>query len=304
AAAAWLQRLDAAQHAHALGIVLSLAAGNMEFLSDGAWTKRLHPGWAAVCGITAAAFAASGYIGPAAPLEGRYGLYNTLLGAGGWELGALGEDLGRDWRTLGVAFKPYPACHFNHAFADCALHLRREHALEAAEIASVTALIHPHQVAIVCEPLAAKQRPQNAYEAQFSVPWIVAAALARGRFTLAEIEPDALVDPALTTLAARVDYADDPHSSYPQYYSAGLLVRTHDGRELYHHIAVNRGTDANPMTESEILDKYRDNATRWVSAGQAERIADGVLSLDAAPNLGELAHALSAAAPPDQRRAC
>ena len=119
------------------------------------------------------------------------------------------------------------------------------------------------------------------------------AALARGQFTLAEIAADALADPTLQELAARVRHAEDPRSRYPQYYSGGLVVRTHDGRELEHHIAVNRGADTNPMSEDDILDKYNRNAAPAVGANHAERIADIVLCLDSAPNLDELADALA-----------
>ena len=116
----------------------------------------------------------------------------------------------------------------------------------------------------MCEPLAAKRKPANAYEAQFSVPYMIAASLIHDRFTLDELEPAALVDGAILDLAARVDYRDDPRSAYPQYYSAGLIVRTCDGRTLEHHIRVNRGADDDPMSESEIYAKFRANAARAV----------------------------------------
>lgn len=293
AAAARLSGLDAARSAHALGIVLSFASGSMAFVADGAWTKRLHPGWAAHAGITAAAFAAADYVGPAAPLEGRFGLYETLLGADATPaLDTFGNDLGSDWRTLGVAFKPYPACHFNHAFAECALALRTA-GLHAADVARITALVHPDQVPVVCEPLAAKQAPANAYEAQFSVPWIVAASLCHGRFTLAELEDAARADTETRALAARVDYASDPDSRYPAYYSGGLVVETHDGRTLRHHVAVNRGARERPMSEQEILDKFHANAARSIPRDAAERIVDGVLGLADAPTLDSLAAALA-----------
>ncbi|MEQ8662560.1 MAG: MmgE/PrpD family protein, partial [Gammaproteobacteria bacterium] len=275
---------------------LSFASGSMAFVADNTWTKRLHPGWAAAAGITAAAFAAAGYVGPGAPLEGRFGLYETLLGAAATrDLDAFGDDLGHTWRTLGVAFKPYPACHFNHAFAECALALRAD-GLRAEDVAQVTALVHPDQVPVVCEPLAAKQAPARAYDAQFSVPWTVAACLRHGRFTLAELTDDALADPATRALAARVGHADDPDSRYPEYYSGGLVVTTRDGRTLRHHVAVNRGTREKPMSEQEILDKFHANAARSIPRAAAARIATCVRGLATAPDLDALAAALAVTA--------
>ena len=294
AAAAWLNGLTQSQFKDALGITLSMASGNLEFLADGAWTKRLHPGWAGVAGLTAAALAAQDFKGPERPFEGRFGLYNTLLGpAHGIDFDIIGDDLGRDWRTTGTAFKPYPACHFNHAFADCTLELKRKHALKIDDIESITALIHTDEVAVVCEPLLEKRRPKNHYEAQFSVPYIIAASFMRDRFTLAELEPDARDDPNILALADRIGYAQDPDSAYPKYYSGSLIVNTRDGRQLEHHEAVNRGATANPLSETDILEKYHGNAGLFLSRSAAERLADIVLCLETAPDLTELTRRLT-----------
>src|SRR5215831_15018827 len=79
-AAARILGLDADRATMAQGITLSMASGSLEFLEDGAWTKRLHPGWAGVAGITAATLAKHGYVGPRAAYEGRFGLYASHLG--------------------------------------------------------------------------------------------------------------------------------------------------------------------------------------------------------------------------------
>jgi len=295
-AASWLKGLNAAQCRDALGIVLSMAGGSMEFLQDGASTKRMHPGWAAVCGVTATALAAHGFSGPRAAIEGRFGLYNTLLGSThGIDTDALCGELGRDWQTLDIAFKPYPACHFNHAFADCALALKRAHGIDAAAIAHVTAYIHADQVAAVCEPLGAKRRPASAYEAQFSVPYMVAAAWRHGRFTLAELEPAAWSDTETLALAARVDYAIDAQSAYPAAYSAALEVSLHDGRRFFHREAVNRGARENPLSRADIHAKFSANVREVTDAAHAAHIAAAVETLDRAPDLTALAQALAAA---------
>ncbi|MCZ6894092.1 MAG: MmgE/PrpD family protein, partial [Gammaproteobacteria bacterium] len=101
-------------------------------------------------------------------------------------------------------------------------------------------------------------------------------------------------DPAIVALAARIDYAEDPESAYPKYYSGSLVVNTHDGRRLEHREAVNRGADANPLSESDILEKYFDNTRLALKPSAAERLADIVLCLESAPDLQELAAALTA----------
>jgi 2-methylcitrate dehydratase PrpD len=296
-AAGRLGDLSVPQIVHAQGIALSMAGGSLEFLSDGAWTKRQHPGWAGVCGITAAGMAKQGFVGPKEAYEGRYGLFKLHLGChiGGtadYDLTACTKGLGEEWELFNVAFKPYPACHFNHAFVDAALALRDTHGLRPEDVDSVTALIGEGQMPVVCEPEADKRRPKNAYEAQFSVHYIIAAALTRGRFTLDELDASAFTDPAVVALCDRITFAADPDTNYPRYYSGEVVVRTKDGRELRHREAHNRGSDANPLTVSDIEAKYWANATRAVSRERAQRVLDAVMGLDKADDLMELGDAL------------
>ena len=291
--AARLAGLSEREAAMAQGIALSMAAGSLEFLSDGAWTKRIHPGWAAVAGITAAALAGGGFQGPSAPYEGRYGLYNLHLGADHEaRLDMATAALGEVWELENVAFKPYPACHFNHAFADAALALRRDHGLRPEDVDSITGYIADAQANVVCRPEETKKRPQNSYDAQFSMHYTIAAALKHGRFTLDEIDPGAISDPEVLALADRVEFAIDPDSAFPRYYSGEIRVRTRDGRELRHREAVNRGSDANPLSAEDIAAKFRDNAARAVAPERVERIFEAVMTLDRAPDLSELDAAL------------
>lgn len=295
-AAGRLMDLSAGQLHHAQGIALSMAAGSLEFLADGAGTKRMHPGWAGACGITAAAMAKQGFTGPAAPYEGRYGLYALYMAdAAQVDVAAIGAGLGQSWEMEKVAFKPFPACHLSHAFIDAALALRREHGVRPDEVEAITARIGAGPVPVICEPRADKRRPGSAYEAQFSLYYLVAAALRHGRFSLAELDQAALADPATLALAAKVGYEIDPNSAYPRYYDGEVEIRLADGRTVTHREAVNRGSDANPLTAEEVATKFHGNATRAVSGRRAQRIHDAVMALDDATDLDALADALSLA---------
>jgi len=294
-AAGYLAGHDAAALTSAQGIALSMASGSMEFLADGAWTKRLHPGWAASSAMTAAALGASGFRAPPLPFEGRFGLYQALLREDrGERLLACAADLGRHWEMRLVALKPYPVCHFNHAFGDAMLTLR-EAGLQAADVARVTARIHPNQVAVVCEPQAAKRRPSSDYDAKFSLAFFVAAILVRGRFTLNELADECLHDPEILALCDRFSYVPDETSRFPQYYSGSLEVHTHDGRVLVADEPINRGSDARPLTPAEIERKFMDNATLAIEAARAEQLFACIMALDEARDLGEIDRLLGAA---------
>lgn len=291
-----LMGLSPAQLRHAQGIALSMAAGSFEFLEDGAWTKRLHPGWAAACGITAAALAKGGFVGATRVYEGRFGLYRSHLGpleaTCDYSLATAG--LGEVWEVMNVAVKPYPACHFTHGCLDAAAALSAEPGFRPAEIAQVTALVPEGVVSTVCEPLEGKRRPQNAYDAQFSIPYQVATMLLRGRFTLAELEPEVLADPEVLALAAKVDYATDPETTFPRHYSGEVRVRLADGRGLRRREPINRGAPDRPLAHAEIVEKFGANAATVVSPGRAREVQDLVLGMDRQRHAAGLAQRLAA----------
>ena len=295
-AAGWLMDLSETQLRQAQGIALSMASGSLEFLADGAGTKRMHPGWAGACAITAAAMAKQGFTGPAAPYEGRYGLFSSYMpDDASVDLAGIGATLGEAWEMENVAFKPFPACHLAHACIDAALALKREHGFGVDDIEAIVARVGAGPVPVICEPEAEKRRPTTAYEAQFSVHYMIAAALRRGRFTLAELDAEALNDPSIQALAAKVSYEVNPDSAYPRYYDGEVDIRFADGRMLKHLEAKNRGSDGNPLTADDIVDKFLGNATRAVSRRRAERVRAAVIALDTALDLDDLADALSLA---------
>ncbi len=279
----------------AQGIALSVASGSMEFLQDGAWTKRMHPGWAAVGGYTAATMARHGFAGPRQAYEGRFGLFRSHLGTlmDQADLSLATEGLGEVWEVPLVSIKPIAACHFTHASADAAAILHDKHGLTASDIASVRVLVPAEVVKTVCEPVATKQRPQNSYDAQFSIPYAVATCLLRGSFGLQHLEDAALQDAEVIALAHKVKYEIDPNSPFPRYYSGEVIVTTTDGRELRHREEVNRGASDRPLSGAEIEKKFMGNATLAASAARAQQLMETVLTLDSASTARGLAQALA-----------
>lgn len=284
-----MRALDAGALAAAQGIVGSMAAGSLEFLSTGAWTKRLHPGWAAQCGITAAAWAEAGFEAPPEVYEGRYGLYRTHVHPGRQvDLNRCTDGLGSRWETMAVAVKPFPACHFTHAFADAALNLRERHAIDANDVAAVMCRIAAGEIPVVCEPAANKQAPRSAYDAQFSVPYVVAVCLERGQFTLDQLDQSVLIDPAILDLARRISYEEDPESGYPEVFSGEVQIRLKDGRVVKHREQVNRGAEDRPLSGDEIVAKYHTNARRSLESEQIMRLEEEVMGLDEANDITSL----------------
>ncbi|MBS0559081.1 MAG: MmgE/PrpD family protein, partial [Proteobacteria bacterium] len=135
-AAARVFGLDAGQVAGALGTVLSQAAGSLQFLANGAWTKRFQVGWAASNGLVAATLVREGFRGASEALEGRHGFMRAYAPNPTPERAV--RDLGTTFELMHTAVKPYPSCRYGHAGIDAALALRSEHGLRPEEIEGVT----------------------------------------------------------------------------------------------------------------------------------------------------------------------
>ena len=300
--AARLLGLPAEAIAAAQGIAASTAAGVQVFLEEGAWTKRMHPGWAAVAGITAAHLAQHGFKAPSRPYEGRFGLFETHLQhpAAPIDLPYQLASLGQVWELAETAIKPYPVCHFIHGCADAAIELHAQ--IDPADIVRVEALLPADTLPIVAEPPASKIRPANDYEAKFSAQFVIATCLLKGAFGLADLLPKALADAAILELASRVKCSSDPDSAFPSYFSGGVRLVLRDGRELFRHVRVNSGAGERALTPQAVANKFMASAVMTVPQEHAERIRDAVLRLEllTAP---ELAALVRGAAPHTDRAA-
>jgi 2-methylcitrate dehydratase PrpD len=283
-----LMGLPAAALMHTLGICGSQAAGLQAFLDDGAWTKRLHPGWAAHSGIVAAQLASRGFRGPASVLEGRFGLYATHVGSAAFTAERLTRGLGQEWEAARLAFKPYPVCHFSHASMDAALHLREKYHLDPQDIVAGEVLVPEAIVPIVCEPLPDKQAPTSTYGALFSLPFCVASHLLYGQARLDSFSETALRDQKVLEMAAKIGYCVEPWPEFPSTFPGGLRLRLRNGTTVEWREPVNRGHPDNPLPAEAVRDKFRDNARRVFDVARVEDIITAVAHLEELPLVSEL----------------
>src|SRR5277367_2518765 len=150
--------LDAKQIVDALGIAGSMAGGIIEYLAEGAWTKRLHAGWAAQSGIRAALLARSGFVGPRTVFEGTHGLFNGFAHTADGDYGKLLGGFGTNWVAASLAFKPFACGTMTHPYIDCAIRLAGR-GVDAESIAEIVCEVAEGTVHRLWEPLALKQAP-------------------------------------------------------------------------------------------------------------------------------------------------
>jgi 2-methylcitrate dehydratase PrpD len=276
-----LAKLPEPELTSALGIAGSQASGLFEYVVSGASVKSSHPGWAAHNGIVATRLARCGVSGPESVFEGRFGFYNTFTDHDPEELALddLYRDLGERWYTPELSYKPFPCCHFNHAFLDCAAQLVSE-GLTAEDVERVVCYAAPEIIPVVCEPKEAKAAPQSGYEARFSLPYSVAVMLCHGQVGLDTYSRENIADKRLLALARRVDYESDSTTSYPKSFPGRVEITTRDSQTFSRHVEFNRGGPQNSMSEEEILQKFRDNASRVLTSNDVERLMDTIWHLE------------------------
>jgi 2-methylcitrate dehydratase PrpD len=166
--------------------------------------------------------------------------------------------------------------------------LREEHGLTPDQVASVTIGLDERQFGVVVEPIEAKRAPQSEYDAKFSVPYAVATALCKGRFTLADLEDAARMDPEVLSLAQRIECTHEERSRYPDAFSGGVKITLTDGTELERFEAVNRGAEGQLLAAEQVKAKFLDNCALTISAEKAEQLWSTMLNLDEVNNVAEL----------------
>jgi 2-methylcitrate dehydratase PrpD len=296
AAAARVLRLTTDKTAHALALAGSQASGINEYLSNSSSAKSLHTGWSAHAGILAAILAQSGMTGPMSVFEGRDGALRAYGLREDCDVAQLDADLGDRWETARISIKPYPCCHFAHAFVDCVGTLLDKGAA-AADIASLHCVVPEIELALICEPFEQKLKPATPYAAKFSLPYLLAARIADGRIDHGSFEPANISRPDVLALAAKVSYrvAAAGETPFPRTFPGWVEARLADGRVLVERLDANRGHPDNPLALEEVAAKFRDNAAAALGEAGVARVIALIRALPVtAP--ADLARALAAPA--------
>lgn len=262
-------RVDDKTFASAQGIAGSMAGGIIEYLAEGASTKRMHPGWAAQSGLRAVELARAGFEGPRTVWEGTHGLLHGFANTTDGDWGKLLEGFGERWISETIAFKPYACGTMIHPFIDCARRLSllrgSERGLAIDDISAISCDTAEGYVHRLWEPLDAKRRPPNPYAAKFSIPWCLGYAMLHGPVGLDAFTDANVRDPAILAIAGKVGYRVNPQDPYPNEYTGHVRITMRDGRVLEERQPHLRGGHREPLSRAEIEEKFRANCAygRW-----------------------------------------
>lgn len=286
-----------------MGIAYSQAAGTHQVTRDAALTKRMQPGLAAKAAILSAELARRGVRGAQNVFEGTDGLFRTYL-RDRCDTEALREQLGTRFHFADLSYKPYPCCRFNHAAIDAALAIRSQPGFRPERVRRIMVGVNRQAFEAVCTPPEIRRAPRTIVQAQFSIPYAVACALADGAVQLRHYTQEALAQPDILALAACAECRTDPaiEAKWGRTISpAELLVETEDAvcRARVDH---PRGHAHAPMTPADFEAKLRDclafSGVPWPD-GTAERLAVLTRRVEQLADVRELVAAVApgAAAP-------
>lgn len=243
--------LDVQKTRHALGIAeyhgprspMMRCIDHPTMLKDGS-------GWGGMCGVLAAYFAAEGFSGaPASTVEGE-------------EVGSIWADLGKAWLMRRLYFKPYACCRWSQPAVEATLQLLAQQQISLDEIALIE--VHTFEEATHLN----RTRPENTEQAQYSLPYPVAAAAYAGRLDPAQVSPPGIFEEKVLQLAERVETSvdEDLDQRFPEEALARVAIRTKDGRSLTSPVCAARGDPGDPLSDAELDDKF----SRLVGARLAE----------------------------------
>lgn len=292
ATAAYLFGLDAERTADALGLAGSCAADNMEFLADGAMSKRVQPGKAAHDGILAAELAHHGVTGPRTILEGRYGFwrYTESLDAARFT-----RDLGSRFAVCEVFVKKHASCLGNAPAIDGVLAILRETGLRPDQVREVRVGVRSSTHAMVGEPREIRVRPQTMLDAQMSLPYSLAVAMLDGEAGVAQFSPERLRDPAALALADRIHSYVHPdlEGAKAGNLTSYLELTTTDGTRYARRLVTYCGHPDDPMTDQEMEAKFRRCAALRLPQAKVQAACEAIWTLDKLSSLEFLLEAIS-----------
>lgn len=274
-----------------LGVAASMASGIIESNRTGGTVKRIHCGWAAHAGMSAASLVEYGLTGPPTVLEGRFGFFEAWL-HGVFDPTAITEGLGTQWSIQDIFFKPYPANHFTHAAVDAAARIRRS-GIAPEDIESMVLGVPAPNLRTIGEPIEVKRRPETGYMAQFSGPYAVVAGLLGGgglEVGLDDYTDTLARDPRRRELMEKVDVVADEVCTkiFPMQFPAILTVHLRDGRTITEEVLTTRGGPERPLSFDELIRKFRDNAQRSLDKDAMEHLEETCRNLQDCQDLGVL----------------
>ena len=286
AAAGFLMGLTKEQYISAFGIALSQSAGSMQFLTDGAWTKRSHVGQAAQNGLSCAIMAGEGFKGPSKAFEGQWGYLHSYASSGNIKKAI--DGLGEKFETLNLGVKPYPSCRYSHAAIDGLIELKKELNFSSEDLDDVDIGLSETALNIIGYPLNDKQNPKSIVDGQFSMPFCAAVTVKSGGLQWDDYK-NHLNNSDTLSLCNKIKVSPDKDAEEccPEYMSAKVKVVV-KGKKHEKFVKIPKGEPENFMDDAEFISKFQGLTEPYLSKQRVDQLTDLMLKMDKANNVNSI----------------
>jgi 2-methylcitrate dehydratase PrpD len=287
-AAGKILKLGADKMASALGIAGSMATGIKEFSVKGEMVKRLHAGCASERGIVSAYLAKTGLTGPKTILEGRFGYLNVYSDKP--DLSEITQNLGNSYEINYTDIKPYACCR------------SIQPAIQALEEIQLEHRIDPEKIKEIVVAGSKKMVAQNSGEgrdsimaAQYSVPFAGALSFFRDLKDPDSFDESALKDKKIINLSKKFKTIVDPdlHKKSKKGRAARVTVRLTNQKTLSGTVLSAKGHPSNPLSLTEIKDKFIRLSSRVFKEQRLMDIMDRVENLEKLNDINQFIRFLS-----------
>ncbi len=256
AAVAKLLDLNNEQIIHTLGSAGTQAAGLWEFIEDGAMSKQLHPGKAAMNGVISALLSEKGFTGASQILEGRRGFFKAMSEQ--YDPTKITNQLGEIFKIIENSFKIHASCRHTHATMDLAIDLAKEHDLKVEDIENIS--VRTYQVAL---DITDNAQPTTVYASKFSLQFCTALAFVKRQGGLLDFTEESLNDPVIRGLMEKVQVGVEPsiHAAYPEKWGSLVQIRLANGEIFQKQSEYPKGDPENPPSKEEMVAKFHQLAS-------------------------------------------
>jgi 2-methylcitrate dehydratase PrpD len=280
-AIASLKKFDEARTREVINIAATMAmTTNRQAMLDEATVRNLWSGNSALSGHNAVQLVEAGFTGQR---DGIGFTYGTVI-ADGFDPERMVEGLGRDWLILQGYFKLYSSGRYSHAAIDAlcdALAHVPDGRIDPSRIARID--VRAFQMAA----LLSGKRITTSFGTKFSIPFALATILVHGRSGIDCFDMGAVRNPAVQALTAKVDVREEPAytAAYPHKQICDVVIELKDGTHIRGRCDIMKGEPANPHRPEEVERKFFDLVTPVWGADRARRLYDGLLGLEACPDM-------------------
>lgn len=278
--------------ASAMGIAGSQAAGSMEYLAQGSWTKRFHAGWAAHSGMIAALLAQRGFRGPTSIIEGRDGFLHAY--SNGADGSKVLEGIGSGFEILRTSIKPYACCRYMQPPMDALLKIVKENDLRPDQVEKVRLGLLSAGASLIAEPAESKYRPQSIVDAQFSMPFGAAIAILYRKAGPGEFQLSRVRSEEVKQMMKKVEYRVDPEldQTFPKQWCGTAEVFTKAGKGYFTKVEYCKGEPENPLSWEELIEKFHDLSGSRMTKKRRLKMVEGVKHFEEVRDVSEWSRVL------------